>query len=180
MEATGSFDGNLTGLSPDTTYYYRAVAVGDGTSYGQEFQFTTTEEAPPLVSTGEAADVTQSSASLLGNLDGLGAAENVEVFLEWGTTSGSYNHKVAAGVLEATGPFDADIEGLSPGTTYYYRAVAVGDSVTLQGHYLYLGCRRQSGQPGRRSGSRDGILYLRLSEPTDRRLRSLHSEHRLR
>jgi hypothetical protein len=33
---TGAFSSKITGLELDTTYYYRAKAVGDGTSYGSE------------------------------------------------------------------------------------------------------------------------------------------------
>ncbi|MEK7353992.1 MAG: kelch repeat-containing protein, partial [Chloroflexota bacterium] len=39
--ATGPFNVNLIGLSANTTYYFRAKAVGDGVSYGVEKSFTT-------------------------------------------------------------------------------------------------------------------------------------------
>ncbi|MEK7353523.1 MAG: dockerin type I domain-containing protein, partial [Chloroflexota bacterium] len=41
MTATGPLSANITGLSANTTYYFRAKAVGDGTSYGAERSFTT-------------------------------------------------------------------------------------------------------------------------------------------
>jgi len=41
MDSTGNFSINLTGLSATTTYYFRAKAVGDGTTYGVEKTFTT-------------------------------------------------------------------------------------------------------------------------------------------
>jgi len=47
MTATGSFWCDLSGLSEDTTYHYRAVADGDGTAYGADMTFTTEEEAAP-------------------------------------------------------------------------------------------------------------------------------------
>jgi len=37
----------LTGLSPGTTYYFIAKAVGDGTSYGQPFYFQSVSAVPP-------------------------------------------------------------------------------------------------------------------------------------
>lgn len=46
MTSTGNFWCNLSGLSLDTTYHFRAVAVGDGTSYGDDRTFTTREELP--------------------------------------------------------------------------------------------------------------------------------------
>jgi uncharacterized protein (TIGR02145 family) len=40
--STGSFDSNITGLLPATTYYVRAYATnGKGTAYGEERSFTT-------------------------------------------------------------------------------------------------------------------------------------------
>ncbi|MDA8980508.1 DUF1566 domain-containing protein, partial [Chitinophagales bacterium] len=43
---TGSFSSNLTGLTPNTTYYVRAYATNiNGTAYGNELNFTT---ATPL------------------------------------------------------------------------------------------------------------------------------------
>lgn len=46
---TGAFTANMTGLSPDTVYHYRAYAINTyGTSYGEDQEFTTT--APTYVS----------------------------------------------------------------------------------------------------------------------------------
>ena len=47
MTATGSFSCDWTLSLPDTTYHFRTMAVGDGTSYGADMTFTTLEEAPP-------------------------------------------------------------------------------------------------------------------------------------
>ena len=44
---TGSFSASLPDLSPDTTYHFRAKAVGDGTNYGDDVSFTT--EPPGLL-----------------------------------------------------------------------------------------------------------------------------------
>jgi hypothetical protein len=45
---TGSFTANLTGLTPNTTYYVRAYATNSiGTSYGAEKSFTTPSTPPP-------------------------------------------------------------------------------------------------------------------------------------
>ena len=53
---TGSFTSNITGLTPNTTYYVRAYATNSmGTSYGNEVSFTT---QPPFVcGTSTVADV---------------------------------------------------------------------------------------------------------------------------
>jgi hypothetical protein len=44
MNSTGTFSASLSGLTANTTYYYRAKAVGDGTSYGGNVTFTTIAE----------------------------------------------------------------------------------------------------------------------------------------
>ena len=44
MTKPKTFSNSITGLTPDTTYHFRTVAVGeDGTSYGSDVSFTTRE-----------------------------------------------------------------------------------------------------------------------------------------
>ena len=48
--ATGDFSFNLTGLSADTTYYFRAYAINaNGTVYGSQYSFTTRAAAIPTL-----------------------------------------------------------------------------------------------------------------------------------
>ena len=47
---TGSFTSNMTGLSPNTTYYVRAYAINSsGTAYGAQISFTTSASASSSV-----------------------------------------------------------------------------------------------------------------------------------
>jgi hypothetical protein len=41
MSSTGPFSASLSTLAPDTTYHFRAKAVGDSTAYGDDMTFTT-------------------------------------------------------------------------------------------------------------------------------------------
>ncbi len=41
LAGTGPFSFELTGLDPDTTYHFRAKAVGEGTDYGSALSFKT-------------------------------------------------------------------------------------------------------------------------------------------
>jgi hypothetical protein len=43
VSTTAIFDAHLTNLQPSTTYYFRAKAVGDGTSYGLDKSFITSQ-----------------------------------------------------------------------------------------------------------------------------------------
>jgi hypothetical protein len=127
MSATGAFTFNLNNLVPNTTYYFRAKAVGDSTGYGAEKSFTTL--TPPIVTTNEATDIEVDSARLNGNLDDLGTAVSVDVSFEWGETPGGpYTNETTPQAMNATCVFSLDLDCLGPNTTYYFRAKAVGDS----------------------------------------------------
>jgi hypothetical protein len=86
-------------------------------------------KVPPSVTTNAASNVNIDSAVLNGNLTDLGSASSVYVFFEWGTThSGPYPNKIAAtpSCMTGTGTFFANLISLSPDTTYYFKALAVG------------------------------------------------------
>jgi len=76
----------LTGLVPGTTYHYRLTAVNpSGTTQGGDRTFTT--ESPsvvvPVVSTGEADNVTATSARLTGTVNPSGADTQYRFELKW-------------------------------------------------------------------------------------------------
>ena len=131
--AAGSVQADLSGLAPNTTYHFRIKAAGrDGTVYGPDMQFTT-GPAPPVATTSDVAKIKTTSATLRGSLDSLGTATTVTVSFEWGTATGSYTHTTADQARTSTGAFSADLTGLTPGTTYYYRAKADGDGDPVYG-----------------------------------------------
>jgi len=85
-----------------------------------------TSTAPPTVTTSSATGITTDSATLNGSLDSLGTASSVDVSFEWGLDT-SYGNETTPQSMAATGSFNDGTSGLSPGTTYHYRAKAVGD-----------------------------------------------------
>lgn len=128
MNSKGDFLANLSGLHSHTTYYYRAKADGGshGVSYGSEHSFTT-GSLPPSVTTGDATHKTTNTAQLNGNLDSLGTATGVNLSFIYGTTAGGpYTGSTAPQAMTSTGVSHAYVTGLSPFTTYYYRARADG------------------------------------------------------
>ncbi|MBI2853181.1 MAG: PKD domain-containing protein [Chloroflexi bacterium] len=125
--APAIFDDTITGLNAGTTYYYRARAVGDGTSYGSEKSFTTLSLTPPTVTTGDVTGIGTTSATFYGNLVSMGTASSVMVGVQWGTTSGDYTGEAMWGPAFSSQTYWSPISGFSPSTTYYYRAKAVGD-----------------------------------------------------
>ena len=80
----------------------------------------------PSVFTTAASDVTINSATLNGNLTSLGAATSVDVSFEWGLTE-SYGNETTAQPMTLAGTFSAPLSSLTPGTTYHFRAKAVGN-----------------------------------------------------
>ncbi|MCX8126161.1 MAG: hypothetical protein N3E40_03340, partial [Dehalococcoidia bacterium] len=81
--------------------------------------------APPAVTTGTAVNVTARSAVLTGNLTSLGTATSVAVSFDYGTTT-SYGGSTPPVVYRSPGSFAFYLTGLSPATTYHFRAKADG------------------------------------------------------
>ncbi len=124
--ATVAFNTALTGLAPDTTYYFQAWAKGNGFTFGVILSFTTAS-TPPTVVTDAVSGITTSAATLNGHTTSLGTASSAMVGFLWGTSStltGAAN--VTAGTQTATAAFSSPLTGLASGTTYYFEAWADG------------------------------------------------------
>jgi hypothetical protein len=124
----------LAGLEPNTTYYYRIVAINNtGESqvvYGQGKSFKTTG-TPPVLGALEVDSVTQSTASFASSLDARGLPTRYE--LQLGTTPGALEN-AASGTVETTGaqPLALSVASLAPGVLYYYKLVAVNPDGTVE------------------------------------------------
>ncbi|MDO8473254.1 MAG: S8 family peptidase [Dehalococcoidia bacterium] len=124
---TGPFSAPISGLTPGVRYYFRAKAAGDTAGYGAVNSFLYTVR-PPQVATNSATAVTGTSATLNGSLTGLGSASSVNATFQWGTTRATSDGETAVTAMTTTGVFTAGIVGLTPGTRYYFRAKAAGDT----------------------------------------------------
>jgi hypothetical protein len=126
----------LSGLTPGTTYYFRVVATNatspPGGTTGADQTFTTPPLQPPVVATGQASGVTQTSATLTGTIDTQGFATVYE--FDFGVDT-SYGSRIFgdAGVTPGTQTFTAMLQGLTPGTTYHYRILATNTFGTVYG-----------------------------------------------
>jgi hypothetical protein len=95
----------------------------------------------PTVYTNAAGNLTASSATLNGYLNGLGAASAGNVSFQYATDAyytgngSSYSDETSPQSMSAIVPFSANLDSLPPGTTYHFRAKAVG-SGTAYGHDL--------------------------------------------
>lgn len=125
----------VKGLLPDTTYHYALVANDAlGVFTGRDATFTTAGATPPVVLTGTASEVTMSTATIFGsvNTEGLNVSYAFEVSTEPanpGPPSGGGS--IGAGPTEAS--VSVALQGLQPGTTYYYRVLATSTDGTSYG-----------------------------------------------
>jgi PKD repeat protein len=124
----------ITGLSPGTTYHFRAKGSNlYGTVYGNDSVFTTSAPtSAPTVITGQATNVSQTTATLHGQVNANGSTTTAS--FQYGLTT-SYGSTISAGTVNGTSmtPVSAPITGLSPATTYHCRAVGTNTFGTTYG-----------------------------------------------
>ena len=140
--------------------------------------------APPSVTTAGVRAVAWGTAVLWGTLDDLGTASPVYVSFEWGT-SDSYGNETTTRAMTSTEPFTIPLTGLSPSTTYHFRAKAVGDGTGYGSDSSFTTtARRVGGGVGGGGGGGGGAYYLdidilgkitrvRISYATSRTLESV-------
>ena len=145
----GNYSASVSGLSPNTTYYFEAVGIN---SYGFGYAtstgvFTTSNTGIASVSTNTATNITNTSATLSGyfNANGL----STQTYFEYGTSSSSLNNSTASVYQSNTfGNFTDSIYNLSSNTTYYYRAVTINSAGTTKGSILNFTTTGSGGSTG--------------------------------
>jgi phosphodiesterase/alkaline phosphatase D-like protein len=130
----GPFSLQISGLSPNTTYYFRSMAkpdvVGVSAVYGSTVTFTTSGAASISVSTGAESNITSNSATIVGYLNSLGSYPSATVWFQWGPSTG-YGQTTTMQTMYSPGAFNFTLYGLAPGSTYHFRAM--GTSGTASG-----------------------------------------------
>ncbi|MEF8841857.1 MAG: hypothetical protein V5A62_09570 [Haloarculaceae archaeon] len=135
---TGAFSWGVSDLSNDTTYVYVTHAEANGTTVtGGQQSFTTLAEAPLGVETATASDVSFASATLNGELTGIGGEDNATVHFEYWVEGDRENASTTDAMeLDSTGTFDASVSGLSNNVTYVYVAYAEANGSTVAGEEM--------------------------------------------
>jgi hypothetical protein len=131
LTATGYYSADLSGLTPDTTYYFKAKAVGGSTVFDNQASFVTKGTVSPAVATVTADKITNNSVRLRGNLTSLGTSTSCSVSFLWGLTPDNLTNETTPQTMAASGYYSTDLSGLTPGTTYYFKAKAVGSGTRL-------------------------------------------------
>lgn len=139
MYGPGSFSIPVSGLAPNTTYYFQAVGqpdvIGVAPAYGDTSTFYTSGGGTLSVSTGAQTGVTSTSANINGYLNSLGDFGDAYVWFEWGTTTG-YGQTTGVQTQYSPGTFSSTLQGLNPGTVYHFQALAAPSAaggVTVNG-----------------------------------------------
>ncbi|MEK7581888.1 MAG: hypothetical protein AAB488_00975 [Patescibacteria group bacterium] len=151
--SAGAFNQSITGLQPNTVYYFRAVGQSSsGQVYGNVLTFTTTGYGNTIYNTGGGTNL--QAVTLLvtnigqtsGRLNGLAIINNygvqapsVNSYFEWGTDSTLYTSNTTPTQSIGNAPsisFFASLFNLQSNTRYYYRAVATNSYGTSKGDIL--------------------------------------------
>jgi phosphodiesterase/alkaline phosphatase D-like protein len=131
--------GYITGLSANSTYYFRLSAQNAyGAVSGTTYSFSTNNNppaqgTPPAASTNAAASVARTSATLNAHVNPHSA--QTTYWFEYGNTAnfGNVTAFQSAGSGNASASVSAPISGLDPLTTYYFRVNAQNEYGTVNG-----------------------------------------------
>lgn len=137
----GSFSTNLTGLTCNTTYHYRAYATNSAGTSNTADQTFVTDPCEPTLSIDSVSSLTDSSADINLDVTSDGGDSLSALVLEYGVSE-SYGHTEAS-VSPNVGINVVNLTGLTCNTTYHYRAYATnsaGTSNTTDQTYTTSAC----------------------------------------
>ncbi|UCH14355.1 MAG: hypothetical protein JSV22_14805 [Bacteroidales bacterium] len=138
--SNGSYTSNLTGLSPNITYYVRAYVMNDAeVIYGHRvLSFRTLLITIPEVVTGTVTNITTTGATVSADLNSPGAGvlsvtQHGHCWSDETVTPTIDNSKSLLGPRDSTGSYESSLVGLTENTLYYVRAYATNDAGTAYG-----------------------------------------------
>lgn len=127
LTSDGLFSAEITGLSSCILYYYRAVATNDADTAVSAVPPFLPWFTPgmPIMVTEQPTDVGTSSALFRGNTQFLGGESSCDVWFEYDDKDQypPFELKTIIQTMNAPGSFQANVEDLKPGTTYFVMAV---------------------------------------------------------
>lgn len=137
LDADGNVTTTLSGLTKGTTYYYATYVQLQGivTQYGEVKQFTATDAQ---IATAAAADITPTKATFSATVSGVDGILSEENPLSYGFKLSTSEDEVQNGVdypvVSSSNTATTKVEGLLPGTTYYYTSYFVLNGATVYGN----------------------------------------------
>ena len=133
------FSNVMTGLLANTTYHIRAYATNaDGTSYGNDVSFTTSNapDAFPLFTTLSVSSIAQNSANSGGVVTENRGLPILVRGVCWSTSPNPLATDGHTSDGTGVGKYTSTLLGLTPGTLYYLRAYATHANGTSYGNEL--------------------------------------------
>ena len=125
--AVASF-ANLSGLLPNTTYYFQIEATNSaGTSTSAILSFTTQAQTPEIASI-SVSSITTNSASI--NYSVWGKELSTTSIVRYGLSSGSLVNQMSGFSVSGASSLSGSVNltGLNPATTYYYQVEAINSA----------------------------------------------------
>lgn len=141
------FSRTASGLSQNTTYWYRACGYNSaGTDCGSILSFSTNDDGTcygcnnnqyPVIETVSATSTGTNSATLQGRVVDTGSPSNVTYYFKYGTSYGYLNQTTSYGYTSSDySDFSRSISGLSQNTTYWYQACGYNSTGSDCGNIL--------------------------------------------
>jgi len=129
---------SLTNLQMNTTYYYCVVAYVDGYYVFGDVKNFTTKSGTDYLTTGNASDITLTSATLSGTttLSSIYPSNtSIQYSIRYGTSSTNLNSTISNVSLNGNN-ISGTVSNLKSGTTYYYRVSAYVGGTTIYGETM--------------------------------------------
>ena len=162
---TGSFTTALTGLTPGTTYYYKAYATNSaGTAYGEVMSVALTTAYPPTVATVTANVISAAVCNISGNVTSDGGLTVTSRGFVYDTNANDLTQTVTSG--SGTGDFTKTLTDLTASTTYYYKAYATNAVGTSYGEVMSFTTETDSTSYSEPTGYVNGYGYVDLGLPS--------------
>lgn len=134
----GQYSSTISVLLPSTNYFCVAYAANKkGTAYGEVKSFTTlSNQTLPTVTTDDATNIEQTSATSGGNVTSDGGATVTARGVCWSTSTNPTLSDSYTTNGSGTGTFVSNITGLTANTLYYVRAYATNSVGTVYGNEI--------------------------------------------
>jgi uncharacterized protein (TIGR02145 family) len=134
---TGTFTVTINSLYPNTSYHVRAYAInGEGTSYGNDVSFTTSQIAAASLTTVALTSVTANSAVSGGSIISDNGEQITAKGVCWSTNPNPTVSDFTSDGGTGTGAYTCQLTGLQSWTSYYVRAYATNSVGTGYGDEL--------------------------------------------
>jgi phosphodiesterase/alkaline phosphatase D-like protein len=131
---------DVTGLSNNTSYWYQVIVYQTGGTIGYgNVKFFKFGKTPPGVTTLDATSITTNSALLNGSIGG--GSEDADIKFCFGTSPSLASCTEVAADPASVSQSDSvsasyEVTGLTPGTTYYFKALASDSDAVVEGDIL--------------------------------------------